>query len=57
MKKRGVRVREALSVMGSLEEESADRIEETVRQIRSTWRRSSTSAPSNPQMEAGGEAP
>ena len=33
-----VRMREALSVLGTLDEASADELESAVRQIRSTWR-------------------
>jgi predicted transcriptional regulator len=35
---RQTRIREALSVIGSLDEASANRLEETVLQLRSTWR-------------------
>lgn len=33
-----VRVREALSVLGTLDETSAEQLESSVRKIRSTWR-------------------
>lgn len=37
-KERETRVREALAVLGTLDEAAANEMEETVRQLRSSWR-------------------